>query len=98
MSKRTPAVFWTPQQRKGVIEFLRLYADHLEAEMEDPSKGFGLPGIQQGALHLCDKVLPSGLRYTVNSGPDRNFSEGLTVLLTSEEINEYEAESDDDES
>src|ERR1700748_2217544 len=83
-------IIWTPEQRRKVMQFLRLYADQLERQMDDAEAQFGLPQAQNGALHLVDMLIPSGAAYVASRGPKQSILEGVTVLLTSEEAQAYE--------
>lgn len=83
-------IIWTPQQRKDVVKFMRLYADQLEKEMDDADRDYGLRQVQSGVLHVVDMLLPSGLELVVNQGPKQAIRDGVKVLLTDDELQAYE--------
>ncbi|OIP86282.1 hypothetical protein AUK57_00725 [Candidatus Saccharibacteria bacterium CG2_30_41_52] len=83
-------VIWTPEHRREVIQFLKLYTDQLEKQINNKDEGYGLPQIQSGVLHIVDMTLPPKIEYVVNSGPSQQLLEGTKVILTSKEYQEYE--------
>jgi hypothetical protein len=89
MADQNP-IIWTPFQRQSVIDFLKQYTSKLEAEKDDPSQDFGLSGIQGGVLHVADKVLPSGVVYVVNQGPNSSIRDNVKVIFTDEEQSKFE--------
>lgn len=89
MSSKNPIV-WTPDQRQAVIDFLKLYTTELEEAKDNSEKGYGLEGIQRGVLHLADKVLPSGVTYTVNQGLSNYRQDEVQVLLTDAAYQKFE--------
>jgi len=85
-------IIWTPQQRQSVVDFLRQYADKVEADMNNPQEHFGLRWAQQAAWFTADHVFPSGTKYEVNRGPETDPMADTTVLLTDEEHAKFEKE------
>lgn len=83
-------IVWTPFQRKSVIDFLKFYTSKLEESKDDPDSDYGLEGIQSGILHLADKVLPSGVSYTVNQGPNASIHDDVRIIFTDEELKKFE--------
>lgn len=83
-------IVWTPFQRNSVIDFLKLYTSKLEESKDDPNSDYGLADIQSGILHLADKVLPSGVAYTVNQGPNAPIHDDVRIILTDEDLQEFE--------
>jgi hypothetical protein len=92
MADTQKVVIWTPQQRQDVLGFLKQYTDKLASEIEDPASNYGLNGIQSGASHIMDMIFPTGLKYEVNRGPDRNPLDDTRVIFDSEEHEQYECE------
>lgn len=89
MSDQNP-IIWTPFRRQSVIDFLKLYTKQLEGAKDDPENGHGLPGIQSGVLHLADQVLPSGIKYVVNRGPEGSILDGVQVIYTDADAQKFE--------
>ena len=84
-------IIWTKSHRESVVKFMRLYLEHMEADINNEDRQYGLEDVQSGILHIADKIFPSGAEYVVKSG--LHPAEGdMRIITDDDEYNAYEQE------